>query len=102
MKPRRSRMSAATCAWSYSSHELVVDGFTRKIGVERVGLLRRTVRLGGISRPRARESPAGAGLSEHSPVLPGTLLDEEHLGVLRQRPEVVGHDALEPVGHRAD
>jgi hypothetical protein len=33
---------------------------------------------------------------------PGHLLDEEHLLVLRERPEVVGDEPLEPVGDRPD
>src|SRR6478672_3896951 len=38
----------------------------------------------------------------HTRLLEETLLDEQHLLVLRQWPEVVGDDALELVGHRAD
>src|SRR5215218_10957202 len=62
----------------------------------------------GGSRPRTpvtpgrlaenNESPACAGLSNSISVLTEALLDEQHLLVLRQRPQVVRDDLLELVG----
>src|SRR3954469_9987527 len=51
---------------------------------------------------KRRRPRRGRGLRGLSGSIASGLLDEQHLAVLRQRPEVVGDEALEPVGDLAD
>ena len=56
-------------------------------------------------RPKTTRSTCGSSRSAPAPAeneQPERLLDEEHLLVLRERPEVVGDDLLELVGGLAD
>src|SRR5438552_16091524 len=59
------------------------------------------LRPDGAATPERRK-PRIHGASEGPGGCAEWLLDEEHLLVLRQRPEVVGDDALEAVGDGAD
>src|SRR5689334_12195200 len=57
---------------------------------------------GRVTPPDTQPRAIASGVWRGSPLPPNPLLDEEHLLVLRQRPELVGDDALQLVRRLAD